>query len=142
MNVFLNSTEGQTPAHRRLKDTTQEPPAAKAVPSERQVAPRYAQQQAQEQDEPGQYGQQPSSESLNDRARKAADGAGNFGVSVVNRLERPFLRAGGWIQKKVTGQDTISPAQTKDDDDDDNDNRSNGQRSNDQYNKPVRPLPQ
>jgi hypothetical protein len=137
---FLNSQEGQTPAHRAQRG--EELPAAKAVPSERQV-PRYP-QQAQEQDEPGQYGQQPSSESLSDRARKAADGAGNFGISVVNRLERPFLRAGGWIQKKVTGQDTISPAQTKDDDDDDddNDNRSNDQRSNDQYNKPVHPIPQ
>ena len=142
---FLNSTEGQTPAHQAQGD--QEPPTAKAVPSERQVAPRYAQQPAQEQDEPGQYGEQPSRESLSDRARKTADGAGNFGVSVVNRLERPFLRAGGWFQKKVTGQDTISPARTKDDDDDDNDNRSNDQRSNeqrsnDQYNKPVRPIPQ
>ena len=137
---FLNSAEGQTPAHRTQTD---EPPAAKAVPSERQ-APRYAQQQssAQEQDEPGQYGQQPSNQSLNDRARNVANGAGNFGVSVVNRLERPFLRAGGWIQKKVTGQDTISPARTNDDDDDDNDSRSNNQRSNDQYNRPVTPVPQ
>ena len=138
---FLNSAEAQTPARRTQGG--EQPPAAKAIPSERQVAPRYAQQeQAQQQDEPGQYGKQPSGGSFNDRARKVADGAGNFGMSVVNRLERPFLRAGGWIQKKVTGQDTISPAQTKDDDDDDTDNRSNGQRTNDQYNKPVAPLPQ
>ena len=139
---FLNSPEGHTPAHRAQSD---EPAAAKAVPSQHQ-APLYAQQQpqrsVQEQDEPGQYGQQPSNQSLSDRARNAANGAGNFGMSVVNRLERPFLRAGGWIQKKVTGQDTISPARTNDDDDDDNDNRSNNQQSNDQYNQPVHPIPQ
>jgi len=147
---FLNSSEAQTPAHHPPGGGDDGVPSAKAVPSERQG--RYTQEQVQEQDEPGQYGQQ-SSESVNDRARKAADGAGNFGMSVVNRLERPFLRAGGWIQKKVSGQDTISPPRTKDDDDDDdNDNRSNDQRRNDQhpndqhpndqYNQPVHPIPQ
>jgi hypothetical protein len=143
---FLNSSEAQNPAHHPPGEGGDGAPTAKAVPSERQG--RYTQEQVQQQDEPGQYGQQQPSESASDRARKAADGAGNFGMSVVNRLERPFLRAGGWIQKKATGQDTISPPRTKDDDDDDdNDNRSkdqhpNDQRPNDQYNKPVHPIPQ
>jgi hypothetical protein len=138
---FLNSSEAQNPAHHPPGEGGDGAPTAKAVPSERQG--HSTQEQVQEQDQPGQYGQQQPSESVNDRARKAADGAGNFGVSVLNRLERPFLRAGGWIQKKATGQDTISPPKTKDDDDDDdNDNRSNGQRPSDQYNQPVHPVPQ
>jgi len=125
---FLNSPESQTPAHHSQAEEAA--PVAKTVP-ERQALPRYAQEQQQEQnysDDSGQSGQQ--SGSITDRA-------GNFGRKVVNRVERPFLRAGGWIQKKFTGQDTISPPRTKDDDDDDDDNRSN-----DQYNKPVHPVPQ
>jgi hypothetical protein len=125
---FLNSPESQTPAHHSQAEEAA--PVAKTVP-ERQAPPRYAQEQQQEQnysDDSGQSGQQ--SGSITDRA-------GNFGRKVVNRVERPFLRAGGWIQKKFTGQDTISPPRTKDDDDDDDDNRSN-----DQYNKPVHPVPQ
>ena len=123
---FLNSPESQTPAHHSQDEAAT--PTAKAPP-ERQTPPRYA----QEQDHPAdsaQSGQQ--SASITDRA-------GNFGRSVVNRVERPFLRAGGWIQKKFTGQDTISPPRTKDDDDDDDDDDN---RSNDQYNKPVHPVPQ
>jgi hypothetical protein len=126
---FLNSPDSQTPAQHSHGDEAA--PVAKAVP-ERQTPPRYAQDQQQNYSEDsgqsGQSGQQ--SGSITDRA-------GNIGRNVVNRVERPFLRAGGWIQKKFTGQDTISPPRTKDDDDDDDDNRSN-----DQYNKPVHPLPQ
>ena len=122
---FLNSPESQTPAHH--SQDQEATPTAKAPP-ERQTPPRYAQQQDYPADSSTQSGQQ--SVSMTDRA-------GNFGRSVVNRVERPFLRAGGWIQKKITGQDTISPPRTKDDDDDDDDNRSN-----DQYNKPVHPVPQ
>lgn len=120
---FLNSPESQTPTHHSQDESI---PTAKASP-ERQTPPQYAQEQNYSADS-GQSSQQ--SASLTDRA-------GNFGRSVVNRVERPFLRAGGWIQKKFTGQDTISPPRTKDDDDDDDDNRSN-----DQYNKPVHPVPQ
>jgi hypothetical protein len=118
---FLNSPESQTPA-RHSQDEGAPSPAK--VTEERQTPPRYAQEQVDSGDSPQQ------SASVTDRA-------GNFGRSVVNRLERPFLRAGGWIQKKVTGQDTISPARTKDDDDDDDDSRSS-----DQYNRPVQPVPQ
>ena len=120
---FLNSAESQTPPHHSQDESI---PTAKASP-ERQTPPQYAQEQNYSGDS-GQSSQQ--SASFTDRA-------GNFGRSVVNRVERPFLRAGGWIQKKFTGQDTISPPRTKDDDDDDDDNRSN-----DQYNKPVHPVPQ
>jgi hypothetical protein len=126
---FLNSPEAQLPAHHTQQE--EGVPVAKAVPSGKQNTPRYA----QEQEEPNNSGEQP--ESLGDRARRYATGAENFGRSVVNRIERPFLRAGGWIQKKVTGQDTISPQSQSnshdDDDDDDDDNRSSDQ----QYNKPV-----
>ncbi|HYZ75342.1 MAG TPA: hypothetical protein VE641_19845 [Chthoniobacterales bacterium] len=131
---FLNSSESQTPAHRSHDEEAA--PVAKAA-LERQTAPHYAQeqeQQSQYQDEPGQYGQ--SSQS-GQQSGSITDRAGNIGRKVVNRVERPFLRAGGWIQKKFTGQDTISPPRTKDDDDDDDDNRSS-----DQYNKPVHPVPQ
>ena len=122
---FLNSPESQTPAHH--SQDQEATPTVKAPP-ERQTPPRYAQQQDYPADSSTQSGQQ--SASMTDRA-------GNFGRSVVNRVERPFLRAGGWIQKKITGQDTISPPRTKDDDDNDDDNRSS-----DQYNKPVHPVPQ
>jgi hypothetical protein len=122
---FLNSPESQTAAHHAQDE---EGTRTVKAPPERQTPPHYAQEQDFPADS-GQSGQQ--SASLTDRA-------GNVGRSVVNRLERPFLRAGGWIQKKFTGQDTISPPRTKDDDDDDDDNS----RSNDQYNKPVHPVPQ
>jgi hypothetical protein len=128
---FLNSPEAQPPAHH-----TQEGEGvsvAKAVPVEKQAPPRYAQEQ--EQEPPNNSGEQP--ESGNDRAHRYANGAENFGVTVVNRIERPFLRAGGWIQKKVTGKDTISPPRNSSRDDDDDDNRSA-----DQYNKPVHPVPE
>jgi hypothetical protein len=121
---FLNSSEGQAPAHHAQEE--ERAPVAKAAP-ERQTPPHYAQEQGNP-GYSGQSGQQPAS---------ITDRAGNVGRSVVNRLERPFLRAGGWIQKKFTGQDTISPPRTKDEDDDDDDNRSN-----DQYNSPVHPVPQ
>src|ERR1700678_1967685 len=121
---FLNSSESQPPPRHTQEE--QEPPRAQ---TQTQVETQTPQRYAQEQDNSGDSGQQQSA-SVTDRA-------GNFGRSVLNRLERPFLRAGGWIQKKTTGQDTISPPRTKDDDDDDDDNRSS-----DQYNKPVHPVPQ
>jgi hypothetical protein len=133
---FLNSSESQTPAHNSKGEEAA--PMAKAMPEKQ--TPRHAQEQEQVQqqqqyaDEPGQYGQPSQS---GQQSGSITDRAGNVGRKVVNRVERPFLRAGGWIQKKFTGQDTISPPRTKDDDDDDDDNRSN-----DQYNKPVHPVPQ
>jgi hypothetical protein len=122
---FLNSTESQTPA-RHTQEQEQAPRAQAQTQAETQTPQRYAQEQVNS----GDSGQQQQSASVTDRA-------GNIGRSVLNRLERPFLRAGGWIQKKTTGQDTISPSRTKDEDDDDDDNRSS-----DQYNKPVHPVPQ
>ena len=133
---FLNSSESKTPAHNSKDEEAV--PMAKATPEKQ--TPRNAQEQEQVQqqqqyaDEPGQYGQPSQS---GQQSGSITDRAGNIGRKVVNRVERPFLRAGGWIQKKFTGQDTISPPRTKDDDDDDDDNRSN-----DQYNKPVHPVPQ
>jgi hypothetical protein len=135
---FLNSPESQTQAHHSQPEQArqEEPvPVAKAVP-ERQTPPRYTQeQQQQEQNYSEDSGQ--SAQSGQQSGGSITDRAGNFGRNVVNRVERPFLRAGGWFQKKFTGQDTISPPRTKDDDDDDDDNRSN-----DRYNKPVQPVPQ
>jgi hypothetical protein len=136
---FLNSSESQTQTPARHTQEEEAPPVAR-VTEERQAPPRYA----QEQEDPGNSGQQSGQQDGQQNGQPSGqqsgsitDRAGNFGRSVVNRLERPFLRAGGWIQKKVTGQDTISPPRTKDDDDDDDDNRSNNQ-----YNQPVRPVPQ
>ena len=120
---FLNSAESQAPAHHSQDEAGA--PVTKVAP-ERQTPPHYAQQQ----EDPGYSGQS------GQQSATITDRAGNFGRSVVDRVERPFLRAGGWIQKKFTGQDTISPPRTKDNDDDDDDNRSS-----DQYNKPVQPLP-
>ncbi len=135
---FLNSPESQTQAHHSQQEQAQQEeaaPVAKAVP-EKQTPPRYAQeQQQQEQNYSEDSGQ--SAQSGQQSGGSITDRAGNFGRNVVNRVERPFLRAGGWFQKKFTGQDTISPPRTKDDDDDDDDNRSN-----DRYNKPVQPVPQ
>jgi hypothetical protein len=135
---FLNSPESQTQAHHSQREQAQQEeaaPVAKAVP-ERQTPPRYAQeQQQQEQNYSEDSGQ--SAQSGQQSGGSITDRAGNVGRNVVNRVERPFLRAGGWIQKKFTGQDTISPPRTKDDDDDDDDNRSS-----DRYNKPVQPVPQ
>ncbi|MBV8214476.1 MAG: hypothetical protein JOZ08_14780 [Verrucomicrobia bacterium] len=128
---FLNSPESQTTGHHSQEEEAA--PVAKASP-EKQTQAHYAQAQEYP-DEPGQYSTQ--SGQSGQQSGSITDRAGNFGRSVVNRVERPFLRAGGWIQKKFTGQDTISPPRTKDDDDDDDDNRSN-----DQYNKPVHPVPQ
>ncbi len=63
-------------------------------------------------------------ESFSDRAR-------HYGESVGNTVERAFRKAGGWIQKKVTGQDTISlPSRNETEESDEN---------QDQYNKPVQP---
>ncbi|MBV9878470.1 MAG: hypothetical protein JO025_27305 [Verrucomicrobia bacterium] len=130
---FLNSSESQTPVrHSQVEEAA---PVAKATPEKQ--TPRYTQDQQQYADEPGQYGQSNQSNQSGQQSGSLTDRAGNIGRNVVNRVERPFLRAGGWIQKKFTGQDTISPPRTKDDDDDDDDNRSN-----DQYNKPVHPVPQ
>ncbi len=58
---FLNSSEAQNPAHHPPGEGDDGAPTAKAVPSERQG--HSTQEQVQEQDEPGQYGQQQPSES-------------------------------------------------------------------------------
>jgi hypothetical protein len=127
---FLNSTESQTPTRQTPEEV--ETPRAQPAQTETQTPPRYAQEPPQDNSsDPGQQPQPPQS------GGSFTDRAGNFGRTVLNRLERPFLRAGGWIQKKTTGQDTISPPRTKDDDDDDDDNRSS-----DRYNKPVQPVQQ
>ena len=63
-------------------------------------------------------------ESVSDRARR-------YGQSVGNTVERAFRKAGGWIQKKVTGKDTISLPPRNDSDDSDS--------NQDQYSRPVHP---
>src|SRR6267378_8216794 len=55
--------------------------------------------------------------SVPDRARR-------YGQSVENTVERAFRKAGGWIQKKVTGKDTIS-LPPRNDSNDSNDSDSN-----------------
>lgn len=63
-------------------------------------------------------------ESISDRARR-------YGQSVGNTVERAFRKAGGWIQKKITGRDTISLPPRNDTDESDSDQ--------DQYSQPVHP---
>lgn len=63
--------------------------------------------------------------SFSDRAR-------HYGQSVENTVERAFRKAGGWIQKKVTGKDTISLPPRNDDADE-----SGGDQ--DRYSQPVHP---
>jgi hypothetical protein len=73
------------------------------------------------------YAQQDQSnedDSFSGRAR-------HYGQSVGNGIERAFRKAGGWIQRKLTGRDTISLPPKNDSDDSDSDQ--------DQYNQPVQP---
>jgi hypothetical protein len=62
--------------------------------------------------------------SFSDRARR-------YGESVQNSVERAFRKAGGWIQRKLTGQDTISLPSEGDTEESDN--------NQDQYSRPVQP---
>lgn len=144
---FLNSSDSQPttpdsqPTVRHYHDSEHggAVAVAKAGPDQDyHQSPRYSESQQ----EPDNSGPDSGSASLNDRTHRYAEGAENFGLSVVHRIERPFLRAGGWIQKKVTGRDTISPpsnGRSDDDEDDDNDNDNN---SRDQYSRPVHPVPE
>jgi hypothetical protein len=70
-------------------------------------------------------------ESMSDRARRYGQSVQRYGQSVESTVERAFRKAGGWIQKKVTGKDTISLPPREDTDESDS--------SQDQYNQPVHP---
>jgi hypothetical protein len=70
-------------------------------------------------------------ESISDRARRYGQSVQHYGQSVGSTVERAFRKAGGWIQKKVTGKDTISLPPRNDTDDSDS--------SQDQYSQPVHP---
>jgi hypothetical protein len=68
---------------------------------------------------------------VSDQGESVSSRALHYGQAVGNTVERAFRKAGGWIQKKVTGRDTISlPPRNSDEDDDDN---------QDQYSQPVQP---
>jgi hypothetical protein len=71
-------------------------------------------------------------QSISDRARRYGRSVQHYGQSVENTVERAFRKAGGWIQKRVTGKDTISLPPRNDEDEDSDSNR-------DQYSQPVRP---
>jgi hypothetical protein len=70
-------------------------------------------------------------ESVSDRARRYGQSVEHYGKSVGNTVERAFRKAGGWIQKKITGRDTISLPPRNDSDESDSDE--------DQYSRPVHP---
>jgi hypothetical protein len=70
-------------------------------------------------------------ESVSDRAHRYGQSVYHYGKSVENTVERAFRKAGGWIQKKITGKDTISLPPRNDTDQSDN--------SEDQYSQPVHP---
>jgi hypothetical protein len=89
-------------------------PIRKHHPSYSQSEPRYVPRDQSDQEE-----------SIPDRARR-------YGQSVESTIERAFRKAGGWIQKRVTGKDTISLPPRNDDEEDSDSDR-------DQYSQPVRP---
>jgi hypothetical protein len=60
-----------------------------------------------------------------------ANRARHYGESVENSVERAFRKAGGWIQRKLTGRDTISWPSQNDSEESDSDQ--------DQYSQPVQP---
>jgi len=70
-------------------------------------------------------------ESISDRARRYGQSMQHYGQSVESTVERAFRKAGGWIQKKVTGKDTISLPPRNDTDESDS--------SQDRYSQPVHP---
>jgi hypothetical protein len=70
-------------------------------------------------------------ESFSDRARRYGQSVQHYGQSVESTVERAFRKAGGWIQKKITGKDTISLPPRNDTDESDSDQ--------DQYSQPVHP---
>jgi hypothetical protein len=70
-------------------------------------------------------------ESISDRAHRYGQSMQHYGQSVGSTVERAFRKAGGWIQKKVTGKDTISLPPRNDTDESDS--------SQDQYSQPVHP---
>jgi hypothetical protein len=70
-------------------------------------------------------------ESLSDRARRYGHSVQHYGESVGNTVERAFRKAGGWIQKRITGKDTISLPPRNDSDESDS--------TQDQYSQPVHP---
>jgi hypothetical protein len=137
---FLDSADSQ-PAARHHPDNGPGGgvAVARSVPDQDYQNPRYSEPR----EEPDNSIPDSGSGSINDRAHRYAEGAENFGLSVVHRIERPFLRAGGWIQKKVTGRDTISPpSNNRSDDDEDDDNDNNTSNARDQYSRPVHPVPE
>lgn len=89
-------------------------PTPKHQPPYSHSEPRYVHRDRSDQDG-----------SISERARR-------YGQSVENTVERAFRKAGGWIQKKVTGRDTISLPPRNGDDEDSDSNR-------DQYSQPVHP---
>ena len=134
-NVLAQRKAAENSDERFLNSPESQPiPTAKAVPNENQNK-RYAETQQEPVQQEANESQE-GSDSLGNRTRHYTEGAENLGRTVLNRVERPFLRAGGWIQKKFTGQDTISPQSENKSEGDDDDNDSH-----DQYNKPVHPVP-
>jgi hypothetical protein len=96
--------------------------------------PSIHKQRPPETDSEGGYTRRDSSgenESISDRARRYGQSVQHYGQSVGNTVERVFRKAGGWIQKKVTGKDTISLPPRNDSDESDS--------SQDQYSQPVHP---
>jgi hypothetical protein len=67
-----------------------------------------------------------SDESLSGRTRRYNSKFEEFAYSIKDKTERTFRRVGGWIQKKITGEDTISrPSDhVQDDEDQSDDNNS------------------
>ena len=100
-------------------------------PQSQSVNPNYSDQRQYQSTNPD-YGTTDDSQSA--RNRRYNSKFEEFAYSIKDKTERTFRRIGGWFQRKITGQDTITRpgdrVQDDDDADDDNNSSRNAVRSN------------
>jgi hypothetical protein len=75
-------------------------------------------------------------ESIKHRVNRYGATVYHFGTTVVHRTTNTFRRVGGWFQKRITGEDTLSPPEQND-----SDQYNQPVPPSDQYNQPVTPSP-
>jgi hypothetical protein len=114
------------PDDRRYRSTT---PNYSDQPQYQSANPNYSDQRQYQSTNPDSA---TSDDSLSGRTRRYNSKFEEFAYSIKDKTERTFRRIGGWFQKKITGEDTISrPGDHVQDDEDDNNNSSrNAARSN------------
>jgi hypothetical protein len=75
-------------------------------------------------------------ESIKHRVNRYGATVYHFGATVVHRTTNAFRRVGGWFQKRLTGEDTLSSPEQND-----SDQYNQPVPPSDQYNQPVTPSP-